>query len=156
MTLTGLTALAACICLICLGPGCGAPGPLTAPPDAAIRALLAAQAEAWNRGDLDGFMSGYERSARVSFSGSSGTRRGWDAILARYRQRYPDRAAMGRLAFSNLEVTQLNQGHALVLGEYRVERDGGALGGFFSLILERSAAGWRILHDHTSASAPAG
>src|SRR5713226_3442142 len=86
---------------------------------ARIRALLAAQAEAWNRGDIDGFMEGYWKSDQTTFSGSSGVFRGWVALLERYRRNYPDRAAMGRLTFSDLEITMLSRGAALVLGRWQ-------------------------------------
>src|SRR5713226_4570053 len=72
-----------------------------------LRALLNEQAEAWNRGDIDGFMKGYWKSPDTVFVGSCGVQRGWDAVLARYKKSYPDRAAMGHLTFSGLEVTPL-------------------------------------------------
>lgn len=34
---------------------------------AAVRAVLDAQAAAWNRGDLDGFMAGYWKSPALTF-----------------------------------------------------------------------------------------
>src|SRR5260370_18202716 len=67
-----------------------------------LRALLSEQAEAWNRGDIEGFMKGYWKSPDTVFAGSGGVQRGWDAVLARYKKSYPDRAAMGHLTFSEL------------------------------------------------------
>ncbi|HEY5070125.1 MAG TPA: hypothetical protein VII37_10055, partial [Candidatus Acidoferrum sp.] len=69
----------------------------------AIRAVLDAQQEAWNRGDIDAFLTGYWHSPDLTFSGTNGISRGWDAVLARYKKNYPDRSAMGTLDFSNLE-----------------------------------------------------
>ncbi len=116
-----------------------------------IRDLLSTQAEAWNRGDIDGFMDGYWKSDQTTFSGSSGVSRGWQALLERYRRRYPDRAAMGRLTFTDLEITMLSRGAALVLGRWQLETASGHPGGVFSLVLRRLPQGWRIIHDHTSA-----
>ncbi len=120
----------------------------------AIQAVLVAQQEAWNRGDVDAFLAGYWRSPELTFSGSSGVSRGWDGVLARYKKIYPDRAAMGRLDFSELEFRFLGADHALVLGRWHLKRDKDELGGVFSLVWQRFPEGWRIIHDHTSADAP--
>lgn len=118
----------------------------------AIHGVLVAQQEAWNRGDVDAFMTGYWRSPELSFSGSSGMSRGWDEVLARYKKNYPDRAAMGRLDFGNLEFRFLGADNALVLGRWHLKREKDQLGGVFSLVWQRFPEGWRIMHDHTSAN----
>ena len=122
---------------------------------AAITAVLAAQESAWNRGDVDSFLQGYWRSPELTFSGTGGIARGWDAVLARYKERYPDRSAMGKLEFSGLEIRFLGQDAALALGHWHLERQKGDVGGVFSLVFERFQEGWRIIHDHTS-EVPAG
>src|SRR5260370_16673609 len=68
-----------------------------------LRALLSEQAEAWNRGDIDGFMKGYWKSPDTVFVGSAGVQRGWDAVLARSKKSYPARAAMPHLPFPALQ-----------------------------------------------------
>lgn len=117
---------------------------------AAIEAVLNAQQASWNQGDVDAFLEGYWRSPLLTFSGSSGVSRGWDRVLARYKKRYPDRAAMGRLQFSDLEFRFLGPDAALVLGQWHLQREQGDLGGVFSLIWQRFPDGWKIIHDHTS------
>ena len=117
----------------------------------AIQQIFDAQQAAWNRGDLDAFMQGYWRSPEVTFSGASGVVRGWDAVLARYRKTYADPERMGQLQFSNLEFRFLGSDAALVLGHWRLKRAGDDIGGVFSLVWQRFAEGWRIIHDHTSA-----
>ena len=119
--------------------------------EARIQALLDAQAAAWNRGDIEAFMSGYWKSDKTTFSGANGVFRGWQALLERYRRTYPDRAAMGTLTFSELEITPLAPGAALVLGKWHLERTSGPVGGVFSLVFRKFPEGWRIVHDHTSA-----
>jgi uncharacterized protein (TIGR02246 family) len=120
----------------------------------AIRAVLDAQQEAWNRGDIDAFLTGYWHSPDLTFSGTNGISRGWDAVLARYKKNYPDRSAMGTLDFSNLEFRFLGPDAALVLGHWHLKREKDELGGVFSLVFQRFPEGWRIIHDHTSASPP--
>ena len=123
----------------------------------ALREQLESQAAAWNRGDLDAFMVPYWKSDKLTFSAGGETQRGWQATYDRFRRRYPTRDKMGRLSFSDLEIEPLGgrRDAALVLGRWRVERSEGPLGGNFSLVFEDiPGTGWRIVHDHTSQSAP--
>ena len=121
----------------------------------AINVVLNAQQTAWNRGDVDVFVTGYWHSPELTFSGSSGVARGWEGVLARYKKNYPDRAAMGQLDFSNLEFRFLGPDAALVLGRWHLKREKDDVGGVFTLVWQRFPEGWKIVHDHTSAVAPA-
>src|SRR6202140_2663155 len=118
----------------------------------AIRAVLDAQEEAWNRGDIAAFLTGYWHSPNLTFSGSNGIFRGWDAVVARYKKNYPDRSAMGTLDFSSLEFRFLGTDAALVLGHWHLKRQKDEIGGVFTLVFQRFPEGWRITHDHTSAA----
>jgi uncharacterized protein (TIGR02246 family) len=71
-------------------------------PAAELTSLLREQAAAWSRGDLDAFCSVYADDAL--FLTPTGTTRGRQAVLERYRKRYPDRAAMGTLTLEPIEV----------------------------------------------------
>ncbi len=73
----------------------------------AVLELIRTQADAWNRGDLDAFCAVYAPDAL--FVSPSGVTRGRDRVLARYRKRYPDQKAMGKLSFELLE-TRLGKG----------------------------------------------
>ena len=112
--------------------------------------MLRAQQEAWNRGDIDAFVEHYWKSDDVTFSSSGKTTRGWEETVRGYRERYPTRTDMGRLTFASLEITPLGDGAALVLGEWRLERDNEPLSGNFSLVFRKLAGRWVIVHDHTS------
>lgn len=118
--------------------------------EGALKELLSRQVDAWNRGDVAGFMEGYWHSDQTTFSGTSGIVRGWQAVLDRYRRNYPDRATMGRTEFSELEITPLGNDAALILGHWHLERASGPIGGVFTLVARRFPEGWRIIHDHTS------
>ena len=118
----------------------------------AVLAVIKAQQEAWNRGDIAAFLKGYWHSPDHTFSGSNGIFRGWDAVMARYKKNYPDRSAMGTLDFSNLEFRPLGTDAALVLGHWHLKREKDEIGGVFTLVFQRFPEGWRIIHDHTSAS----
>ncbi len=121
---------------------------------AAVRRVLDDQVAAWNAGRLDEFMKTYWHAEELTFF--SGARRlsGWEATLERYRQTYQAGGKeMGRLAFANLDIEPLGDAAALVRGEYRLKfSDGREASGIYTLVLRRFAAGWKIIHDHTSAN----
>jgi len=127
----------------------------TQPLDAhksAIRDLLARQVDAWNRGDLEGFMAGYWNSPDLTFFSGAGLTRGWQSTLARYRHKYQGQGKeMGRLDFFDLTVTPLARDAAFVRGHWRLQmKNGQVSGGLFTLILRKFPDGWKIIHDHTS------
>jgi ketosteroid isomerase-like protein len=126
------------------------------PPNsvAEIQSVLSAQQDAWNRGDIDAFMNGYAQSASTVFVSEDEVRRGWETVRDRYRIRYSDRAKMGTLSFSDIEVTMLSSDAAVVLGLWRLKRANDEPHGRFTLIFKRLPVGWRIVHDHTSAAPP--
>lgn len=119
----------------------------------AIRGVLDRQAYAWNRGELEAFMDAYDRSPGLTFSSAGRVTRGWEPTLDGYRRRYPTREAMGHLTFTDLEITELGQDAALVLGRWDLDR-GEPVGGVFTLVLHREAGRWVIIHDHTSRTPP--
>lgn len=124
----------------------------------AIRAEMAAQVAAWNRGDIPAFMHSYEDSPKTTFIGSS-VQHGFRPILERYRKAYANRAQMGTLTFTDLDIRLLpgacgTVDYAMVTGHFHLARatHGQAKkdDGIFSLLWRKDPAGWRILLDHTS------
>lgn len=124
-----------------------------AEPDDTIRKLLIAQTEAWNRGDIPTFMQAYENSPDTAYVGSAGVTKGYAQVLARYKQKYTTRQQMGTLRFTELVVRQLSADVATTTGRFQLTRTkdaGGDASGWFTLILRKTSAGWKIVHDHTS------
>ena len=118
----------------------------------AIRAVLDAQAAAWNRGELEGYMDGYDRSSNTEFVGGDTITRGWQTVLDRYRRNYGSREKMGVLTFSDLKITLLSKDAALVLGRWHLKRANDEPHGTFTLLFRKTKAGWRIVHDHSSSA----
>jgi beta-aspartyl-peptidase (threonine type) len=120
----------------------------------AVRAVLDAQVEAWNRGDLEGFMVGYWRSPELVFCSGATLTKGWQATLERYRKRYQaEGREMGRLSFDAVEVLPLGADAAAARGAFRLHMsDGQEPHGLFTLLLRRIDGEWRIVHDHTSSA----
>jgi ketosteroid isomerase-like protein len=117
-----------------------------------IRSVLQAQQDAWNRGDIDGFMNGYARSASTLFISEDTITHGWQTVRNRYRKKYSSRAKMGTLTFSDFQITLLSSDSAVASGRWKLERASDQPHGRFTLILKRLPEGWRIVHDHTSAA----
>lgn len=123
--------------------------------ESAVRHVLTAQQDAWNRGDLDGYMAGYAHTPDLVFTSGGKIRRGWDETYAKYKAKYgADRSTMGHLAFEILGVQQLGDGGAIVLGRWTLTDTPKAGAGVFSVALEHRPEGWRVVHDHTSVDAP--
>jgi len=117
---------------------------------AQVRAVLNMQEAAWNRGDIDGFMDGYNRSQTTVFVSGDQVTRGWQTVRDRYQQKYKTRAQMGQLTFSDVEITILGSDSAIAMGRWELRRKNDNPHGRFTLIFRRTADGWRIVHDHTS------
>lgn len=120
----------------------------------AVRAVLDAQVEAWNRKDLDGFLAGYWNNPGTVFLSGGDRSDGFEAMRDRYRKRYQGEGrAMGRLEFSGVEIMKLSTDSALARGRWGLTMpDGKRPAGLFTLILRKKPEGWRIIHDHTSAA----
>jgi ketosteroid isomerase-like protein len=128
----------------------GLVSPLRADDAADIRGALAAQVAAWNRGDIPGFMETYWKSDELRFASGGTVTRGWRPALERYLKRYPDQAAMGTLAFTDLEVTVLAPDVAIVFGKWELTRAHDKPWGLFTLIWRKIGGAWVIVSDHTS------
>ena len=116
-------------------------------------AVCRTQEAAWNRGDIEGYMAaGYSHSKDLTFLSGGSWTRGYDPVLARYKQRYTQGGAeMGHLDFADLESVALAPDCGMVRGRWRLTfRDGKQTGGLFTLLMRRTPEGWRIVHDHTS------
>ena len=126
--------------------------------EALIRKEVAAQADAWNRGDIPGFMQTYEHSPETTFIGAN-IGKGYEKILERYQRNYTNREQMGALTFEDVEVRLLpgscgKPEFAVVTGRFHLERSqrGEAKkdDGIFSLVWRKGPQGWKIVLDHTS------
>lgn len=130
-----------------------APAALRASDDAgAIRAVLMAQAADWNRGDIAAFMRAYWKSDQLRFASGGTITRGWRTTLERYLQRYPDKAAMGTLTFTLIDVDVVAGDAAVVFGQWELARAQDHPWGLFTLVLRKIDGAWVITADHTSSA----
>ena len=122
----------------------------------AILAMMNKSSDDWNKGDMDAFATAYKNSPDILFIGRK-ISRGYDQMVATYKKRYATREAMGKLTFSQLEVQPLDAQFATVTGHFRLERTtagGGNADGYYLLVVEKTATGWKIVRDD-STSLPA-
>ena len=117
---------------------------------AAVRAVVDAQRDAWNRGDIEGYMDGYARAEDTVFVSGDNVTHGWQTVLDHYKKGYDSREKMGVLTFSDFEITPLGNEAAVVLGRWHLQRAKDEPHGRFTLIFRKTKNGWKIVHDHTS------
>jgi ketosteroid isomerase-like protein len=119
----------------------------------AVEQILHTQQDAWNRHDLEGFMTGYWKSPELTFFSGAHETSGWLGSLERYRKTYQSEGKeMGKLEFSGLRVETIGNDAAFVRGAWHLTMsDGKTPHGLFTLIFRKFPEGWRIVHDHTSA-----
>lgn len=116
----------------------------------AVLKVLETQRLAWNRGDVETYMQGYWKSDSLVFVGKTAPVYGWQKTLDRYKKTYPDKAAMGQLTFTILQVKVLDPNNAFVLGGWNLKREKDAPGGYFTLWFRKIKGEWKIVCDHTS------
>ncbi len=116
-----------------------------------VKELLLAQQKDWNNGDIPAFMEGYWKSDQLQFIGSKGITYGWESTLNNYIKGYPNKEAMGQLAFELLGVDLQSRKVVSVTGKFILTRSNGeVLDGHFLLIVKKIKGEWRIIADHTS------
>lgn len=119
-----------------------------------VKHLLVSQIEAWNQGQLEGFMQGYWHSPELTFFSGASITKGWEPTLQRYRERYKAQGReMGQLQFQDLNIDVLDRHSAVVTGKFQLTMSNGKTPhGLFTLVVKRLPVGWRIVHDHTCAA----
>ena len=115
-----------------------------------ITSLLNRQTQAWNRNNLDEFMSGYWHNDSLMFIGKSGVTYGYANTLNNYRKNYSDTARMGKLFFEILQVKKLSPDYYWVLGKWFLKRTVGDIGGHYTLLFKKIDGKWMIIADHSS------
>lgn len=122
-------------------------------PQHEIQIVLDQQIEAWNRGDVAGFMAGYWNSPDLIYLSNKKELRGWQTLLDRYIQMFqpPNADKMGILSLPEEHIVMLGRDSAIVWGTYLVRTsDGKARGGLYTLAMRNLPPGWRTVYDRTS------
>ena len=115
-----------------------------------IRQSMNVQLQAWNAGDINGFMETYWKNDSLMFIGKSGVTYGWENTRQNYIKGYPDTAAMGKLNFTIIQVKRLSVLYFSVVGKWHLTRTAGNLSGHFTLLFKKIKDKWVIISDHSS------
>lgn len=116
-----------------------------------MRAALDSSARAWNRGELEGFLSVYRRDSTTTYVGAGGLVTGYEGIRGRYAPLFEPGAERDSLRFEDFTVREIADGVAVGTARWILHRDGRTVdAGPFTLVLRRFEEGWRIVHDHSS------
>ena len=122
----------------------------------AIQAVLDKQIQAWNRGDMEGFMAGYWNSPNLVYLSNRTVVRGWQTLLKRYKEIFkkPEGLQMGQLELSEEEIMPLSNDIALVWGTFHIKTTNGKnRGGLYTLVMRKLPEGWLAVYDRTSSEA---
>ena len=150
----GLIALSAWLMSLFVPRTCAVPADLTAKAEHIIqvRSVLDDQVAAWNSGDIEGYMAHNFNGEGFRFASGGTVQTDWATTLARYQRRYPDRAAMGQLSFTDREIEILSPTDALVFGRWTLQREADSPTGLFTLHMKKIDGTWLIVSDHTSSA----
>ena len=114
--------------------------------------IVLAQEAAWNKGDLDGFISHFKDDPdTLAVLGARA--RGLATIRNAFHTIYPNRDSMGALDYSDVEARELGENFCLATGKYHVERSkkaGGAADGTFTEVFQKTPSGWQIIFSETT------
>lgn len=114
-----------------------------------VKALFESR-DAWNEGNIEKYMETYWKSDSLLFVGSKGLTYGWEQTLKNYKKSYSTREMMGYLEFTVHKVDIFNDSSAFVLGGWKVVRQIGEIGGYFTLVWKKINGKWLIIIDHSS------
>jgi hypothetical protein len=117
----------------------------------AVKIMLAQEA-AWNKGDLDGFLSRFKDAPDTQVM--LGPRVvGLINIRAAFHVNYPNIGAMGTINYTDIEARELGENFSLATGKYHLERSkkaGGPVDGTFTEVMEKTPQGWQIIFSETT------
>lgn len=117
-----------------------------------VTKVLLKQESAWNKGDLDTYLSHY-KNAEDTEAILSGPTRGISNIRFAFHQSFPSKESMGQLQQTEINVRALGEEHALVTGRYHLQRprkSGGDTDGMFVEVLEKNGDVWQVVFSETA------
>ena len=118
--------------------------------ESTIRKMLAAQVVEWNKGNIEGYMTGYWENDSLVFIGKNGPTYGYNETLKRYKKAYPDKEAMGILTSTIISCKKLSENYYFVIGKWELQRTSGNLSGSYTLLIQKINGNWVIINDHSS------
>ncbi len=142
----GIGFIAACLALLCASPAY-AEAPT---PEAEIRTVIADMQAAWNRGDFEGYMRGFQNPG-VVFVSRGQFQDDWQGTLDHYVRDYggaPERR--GNLHFYDIKIEMLADDAAQLISRYHLDRAEVPQYGINTRLMRRVGGRWVIALNHVS------
>ena len=130
-------------------PDTAAPG---APDVNAINDLLTKGRDAWNAGDVDGYMSAYWNSAELLVVIDNQQYRGWKALNAAFKGGYPDLKRLGQITYTRIQVRITSSDLALVKTAWtgRSPNSSSQIVGSTTMNIQKFEEGWKVVSAYSS------
>ena len=112
-----------------------------------VRGVLSANAAAWNEGNLTAYLDGYDQSGAVRLVNGADIVTGINSVRKHYQAFVEGAGAMGRLTFSDLDVTMTAPEVATVNGRYAHESGPAKTTGAMTMVMKQTDGRWRIVQD---------
>lgn len=114
-----------------------------------IRNIIAAQAQQWNKGNIDSFMIGYWENDSLLFLAGPTPAYGYKTMLNMYKKNYPDTLHMGKLTFEIIHMKKLSPKYYYAIGKWHLKRNIGDYAGYYTYIIQKIKHNWKIISDHS-------
>lgn len=102
--------------------------------------------DAWNRGDMNGYMAGYHKDVRTVYN--MHIMNGWQAINDMNHARFDTAEKMGKISTENLEVTPIGDTDAIIFGIMKRDHGDFVLEATFTAHLRKIDGDWFIMSEH--------
>lgn len=135
-------------------PVLAAPAPDQAADKAAILKVIADMEAAWNRGDFEGYMAGFQNPG-VVFVSKGRFQDGWQGTLDHYVRDYggaPEKR--GKLHFFDIRIEMLAPDAAQLVSRYRLDRPDAPQDGINTRLMRKVGGRWVIALNHVSSREP--
>ena len=115
-----------------------------------IRARFEEATTAWNRGDLEAYLTSYWDSEETLWISRGSIIRGITAIRSTCKSLYDSPEKMGKFEIEHLEINVLTENDALVIGQWLHTVQESARKGVFTVHMRKLGGEWVVVMDHTS------
>jgi ketosteroid isomerase-like protein len=108
----------------------------------------------WNKGDLNGYIQGYEDSPGTLLFVNSQLYEGYKNIAKRYHTDFSSAGSMGHLTLEDFTVNVLDANYVMFYGHWQIEHNGQGKvlethQGIFSTFYKKTPKGWKVVIDHS-------
>lgn len=115
------------------------------------RAMLAEQAAAWNRGDLEGALKTYWPDERITWVHHGGVTHGFATFAEGIRAQFAEPGTMGHYSFEVLDAREINPDAALIVLRWSIlAANAQELGGVSTQLWQRRLGVWEVTFEHAS------